>query len=435
LKAKKLNMKKLLFSALLLSGLAVTAQDMMNDDDAPRDREEIPYNQWSIDLGVGVHKPVRPVAAGYFTNTPSFFQADLGARYMINDKFGFSLEGGYNRFEGDDDSRPFKSQLYRVSLEGVVNAGTFLGFREWTDRFNFLVHGGAGVTTIRYQEPLDIEDGDQMLNFTVGVTPQLRLADRVALFGDLSIFGHVRQDRSFDGTSPVVERGFNGFLVNASVGVNFYLGKEKVHADWYNGSVQSQLDDLDARVTTLETNNADDDQDGVPNYLDRDNTTESGVRVDSKGRALDLNKNGIPDDMESALDSRYAQKGAVSTTGGESGDLVKQLINDGYVNVYFEFNSTRPTTYSLSSINFLATYLNENPGVTATLTGYADELGSASYNQDLSERRAKMVNDILVATGVDASRLSYEGNGEDASVEKSSSPARQLVRRVKFQVN
>ncbi|PRP66933.1 OmpA family protein [Nonlabens agnitus] len=428
-------MKKLLFSVLLMSGAAAMAQDTMMDDDRTADREVIPYNQWSIDFGVGVHKPVRPVAGGYFTNTPSFGQADLGVRYMINDKFGLSLEGGYGRFENDDDSNAFETQLYRVSLEGVVNAGNFLGFKEWTNRFGLLVHGGMGVTGLKYQEPLDIEDMDQMLNFTVGVTPQLRLSDRIALFGDLSIFGHVRQDRTFDGTQPQVLRGFDGFLVNASVGASFYLGGNEVHADWYDNSVDTRLDNLEDRVAILETNNADDDQDGVPNYLDRDNTTESGVRVDTKGRALDLNKNGIPDDMESALDARYAMKGATNGTDGNADGMIEKLINDGYVNVYFEFNSTKPTQYSLSSINFLATYMKDNPSASATLTGYADELGSDEYNQDLSERRAKMVNDILVATGVDAGRLSYEGNGEDASVEKSSSPARQLVRRVKFQVN
>ncbi len=428
-------MKKLLFSIFLLSGITVFAQDSSMED-AKADRETIPYDQWSIDLGVGVHKPGRPLASGYSTNTPDFGQIDLGVRYMINDKFGLSLEGGYNRFTEGDDSPEFESSLYRVSLEGVVNLGNFLGFRDWTNRFGLLAHGGGGVTAMTANEPVDLDNTDYMLNFTVGVTPQLRLSNSIALFGDLSIFGHVRQDRTFDGTAPQVLRGFDGFLVNASVGVSFYLGKEDVHADWYDGSLSTQLDAIEERVATLEVNNADDDQDGVPNYLDRDNTTESGVRVDSKGRALDLNKNGIPDDMESALDARYAKQSTVNgMSGADSGDLLEAMINKGYVNVYFEFNSTKPTSYSLSSINFLTTYMNDNPNATATLTGYADELGSDAYNQQLSERRAQMVKDILVATGIDASRLSVVGDGEDASVEKSSAPARQLVRRVKFQVN
>jgi OOP family OmpA-OmpF porin len=428
-------MKKLLFSVLLFSAMVAMAQETKMEEDS-RDRESIPYNQWSIDFGVGVHKPSRQFADSYFTSSPSIGQTDLGVRYMINDKFGLSLEGGYSRFQEGDNSLPFKSQAYRASLEGVVNAGNLLGFREWTDRFGLLLHGGGGITVLNYQEPVDIDDADQMMNITAGITPQLRLSDKVALFADLSIFGHVRQARTFDGTEKVATRGFDGFLVNASVGASFYLGGNNVHADWYNSSVTSRLDNLENRIAIIETNNADDDQDGVPNYLDRDNTTESGVRVDSKGRALDLNSNGIPDDMESALDARYSMKDALNGTIGMNGDaMIKELINEGYVNVYFEFNSTKPTQYSLSSINFLAKYMKENTSANATLTGYADELGSPEYNEMLSERRANMVKNILVATGIDASRLTAEGAGEDASVEKSSSPARQLVRRVKFQVN
>lgn len=52
----------------------------------------------------------------------------------------------------------------------------------------------------------------------------------------------------------------------------------------------------------------------------------------------------------------------------------------------------------------------------------------------LSERRAKAVYDIIVAAGIEASRLSYKGYGEDTSVDKNSADARQLARRTSFQV-
>jgi OOP family OmpA-OmpF porin len=79
--------------------------------------------------------------------------------------------------------------------------------------------------------------------------------------------------------------------------------------------------------------------------------------------------------------------------------------------------------------------MKDNPSASATLTGFADEIGSPEYNKTLSERRAKMVSDVLTAAGIDASRLSQNGDGEDASVDKNSSEARQLVRRVTFRVN
>jgi len=105
-------------------------------------------------------------------------------------------------------------------------------------------------------------------------------------------------------------------------------------------------------------------------------------------------------------------------------------MNNGYANVYFRFNSTNPEDYSLESVGYLINYMKENPGSQAELTGYADELGSTDYNQKLSEQRANKVEQLLVASGIDASRLTARGAGEDASVDKNSAAARQLVRRV-----
>ncbi len=46
------------------------------------------------------------------------------------------------------------------------------------------------------------------------------------------------------------------------------------------------------------------------------------------------------------------------------------------------------------------------------ITGYTDRLGSTSYNQKLSERRANTVKNYLSAKGVSANRLKAQGKGE-----------------------
>ena len=50
------------------------------------------------------------------------------------------------------------------------------------------------------------------------------------------------------------------------------------------------------------------------------------------------------------------------------------------------------------------------------ITGYADRIGSNSYNQKLSEQRANSVKNYLTAQGIDASRLSAVGKGEENPV-------------------
>jgi OOP family OmpA-OmpF porin len=113
---------------------------------------------------------------------------------------------------------------------------------------------------------------------------------------------------------------------------------------------------------------------------------------------------------------------------------LRKAINDGYVNVYYAFDSDKPLAYSISAAQYISNFLKRNPGVKVEVKGFADELGPEDYNIKLSENRAKAVYDLLVASGVDASRITYKGYGEDTSVDKSSADARQLSRRASFEV-
>lgn len=418
-------MKKILLITSMMAASCLFVQEASAQD----------YNKWSIEAAGGMHKPVRPMAKGYYTDTPSFAQFSLGTRYMFNNRFGLKLDLGYNSFNEGDGSSAYKSNYYRGTLQGVANLGSILKFETWTNSLGVLLHAGAGYSQLKPKEPIDRANTDQMLNFIAGITPQVKLGNRVALNLDASIIGHVRQNYTFDGTKKTNTRGFNGYFTNFSAGLTVYLGKHEQHADWVSDSGVSNdlLEDLDSRISKIETDMIDSDQDGVPDYLDREPNTPSGVAVDTKGRAIDKNENGIPDEIESALDARYARKGEAAA--GSGGDIVERLIDEGYVNVYFQFNSTKPETYSLEAINYLIKYMNDNPSAKAELIGYADEIGNPNYNKTLSEKRAKAVYDILVASGVSGDRLTYTGNGEDSSVDKSSSPARQLVRRVTFKLS
>jgi OmpA-OmpF porin, OOP family len=49
-------------------------------------------------------------------------------------------------------------------------------------------------------------------------------------------------------------------------------------------------------------------------------------------------------------------------------------------------------------------------------TGHTDRFGSANYNQDLSERRARAVKDYLVSQNIDASRIMATGMGKTQPV-------------------
>lgn len=417
--------KALLITSLLISSITI-GQENLNPD----------FNKWSIEVGGGLHKPARPMASGYYTNSPSFGQFSLGARYMFNNRFGLKLDLGYNMFQEGDNSRPFKSSYIRSSLQGVANLGSILKFESWTNTFGVLVHAGAGYSRLDAKEPIDLNGTDQMLNIVFGVSPQVKLGERMALTTDVSLIGNTRQNYTWDGTKTTTKRGWNGYLMNFSLGLNFYLGKHEKHADWVPEQFKFEelMSDHEARLAKIETDLVDSDQDGIPDYLDREPNTPSGVAVDTKGRAIDKNNNGIPDELESSLDRLYVKKDDDTTARDGDSVSVRNLLDNGYVNVYFQFDSDKPETYSLEAINYLVRYMSANPSANAELIGYADEIGNVEYNLQLSERRAKRVYDILVATGVSPDRLSYTGGGVDSSVDKGSSDARQLVRRVTFKL-
>lgn len=391
-------MKKLLLGILLISSAFQTSAQE--------------FNKWSIDVGAGAHRLIYPIASGYITDTPDFWQANLGVRYMVNNKFGLRLDFGYNQFSDNDNSSPFKTNYYRATLQSVVNAGNILNFKSWTKKINLLIHGGFGLSRLNPSEPVK-RSRDQMTNFVVGITPQFKLSDNFALFLDVSSIGHFYQDLSFDGTTIVNRGGLNGGIINASVGLNIYLGKNGRHADWSSEDKSSE----DNKIETLENRLKDAENEiSVLKYANSNNN-----KGFDKGQLL------------SELDNRYEKLGNNTPNNtnvtAESLDFIKELIDNGYVNVYFDLNESNIQKGSISAINYLKQYMANNPSVKADLIGYADETGSESYNKNLSEKRAKKVYDVLVSAGVDANKLTYKGVGVDNTVSKN---ARQFARKVTF---
>ena len=79
----------------------------------------------------------------------------------------------------------------------------------------------------------------------------------------------------------------------------------------------------------------------------------------------------------------------------------------------------------------LVQFLVEHPERRVQIDGFTDSIGSDSYNEDLSHRRADFVKAALLSRGVDASRISTEGYGKAYPVANNSdSGGRQLNRRV-----
>tara|TARA_Y100001956_G_scaffold69653_1_gene73085 strand:+ start:2530 stop:3498 length:969 start_codon:yes stop_codon:yes gene_type:complete len=86
-----------------------------------------------------------------------------------------------------------------------------------------------------------------------------------------------------------------------------------------------------------------------------------------------------------------------------------QVVDSGS----FELNSSELKPESKATLNELVVFMNEYPQANVEVVGYTDSTGAAAYNQKLSEKRAKAVADELEAQGIDASRITVSGQGEN----------------------
>jgi outer membrane protein OmpA-like peptidoglycan-associated protein len=79
----------------------------------------------------------------------------------------------------------------------------------------------------------------------------------------------------------------------------------------------------------------------------------------------------------------------------------------------------------------LAQFLVEHPDRRVQIDGFTDSVGTDSYNEDLSQRRADSVKAALISRGVAPSRIGSEGYGKAYPVASNNeSGGRQLNRRV-----
>jgi outer membrane protein OmpA-like peptidoglycan-associated protein len=79
----------------------------------------------------------------------------------------------------------------------------------------------------------------------------------------------------------------------------------------------------------------------------------------------------------------------------------------------------------------LAQFLSEHKERRVQIDGFTDSVGSDSYNEELSRRRADAVKSALLVRGIDSSRISTQGYGKAYPVANNTdSGGRQLNRRV-----
>ncbi|MEM9870382.1 MAG: OmpA family protein [Pseudomonadota bacterium] len=90
--------------------------------------------------------------------------------------------------------------------------------------------------------------------------------------------------------------------------------------------------------------------------------------------------------------------------------------------ILFAVNSFAVRPDLQSDLGVLATSLDTYPNSTIQIVGHTDSDGEAAFNQQLSERRANAVADVLLRNGVRFNRIQAFGRGESQPVASNLTP-------------
>lgn len=173
------------------------------------------------------------------------------------------------------------------------------------------------------------------------------------------------------------------------------------------------------------------DGDGI---MDKDDACPNIVGIASNRGCpgIDTDADGIIDDEDRCPNI----VGVLSNKGcPEIKDTEKTTLDMAMRTVRFDFRSNQLTESSKPILREVVDILNSYPSYKMRLNGYSDSIGSRKDNLELSQKRAKMCYNYLIAQGIAKDRLSYQGRGEAAPIATNMyKDGRELNRRVEFEI-
>lgn len=111
----------------------------------------------------------------------------------------------------------------------------------------------------------------------------------------------------------------------------------------------------------------------------------------------------------------------------------KETLDFAMRAVQFDLGRATLQSESFNILDKVSKILRKYPDYNLSIHGHTDNSGSAKFNLDLSERRAKVCYEYLISQGVNASRLSYAGFGSAKPISSNNNETgRYLNRRVEF---
>ncbi len=154
---------------------------------------------------------------------------------------------------------------------------------------------------------------------------------------------------------------------------------------------------------------ADSDADGVADSADQCPTSPASSKVNAVGCSLDSDGDGVVDHLDTCPETKFG----LSVDGKGCAVVLEEPVSIK-LNVLFDNNSDLVKETYYPEIQKVADFLMQYKGTSAVIEGHTDTRGSATYNKDLSQRRADSVAKVLVEVmNISSNRVSAIGYGEE----------------------
>lgn len=129
---------------------------------------------------------------------------------------------------------------------------------------------------------------------------------------------------------------------------------------------------------------------------------------------------------------RTALAASEATAVRREGDLLAIMFKG---DLTFATNSAEVKPGLYPELDRIAAILNQYPQTLIRIEGHTDSTGTEAYNQDLSERRAGAVKNLLIQRNVQGSRMQAIGFGKTMPIASNDTESgRQMNRRVELKI-
>lgn len=183
----------------------------------------------------------------------------------------------------------------------------------------------------------------------------------------------------------------------------------------------------------------DSDGDGFFDYEDECPQVPAGVHPDPAHKGCpkpDRDHDTVPDDVDACPDKPGAPSPDPKKNGCPGLVEVKNGVIVIFQPVFFATGKDKILPKSYPVLNAVADALKAEPEIKRVMVeGHTDDVGKASKNMELSDRRAKSVLTYLVQHGVSSERLDSQGYGDSKPVASNKTrKGKAANRRVEFHI-